>query len=312
MSSRERILELSRKLEKATDKSDESSVLSILQSLTNVNINMQLLAVSGLGKKVNTIRKCKSFGHSINIKETAQQLVTQWRQLVTKEAKAQRKNGKQIKNGIIYSKNKSLNKPATSSVTAITTTTPTPTPTQKNDEINNVFIREEYKWQTGDNNRDKMRSKFIQVLKPQKDSQKYINYMKLAGDIELALCVAYDSNVTKFMNKCRDLHFNLKKNNDLKFDLLLGNMKITKLVTMTSEQLAHKSLKEKRDKARKMAIEEARNDHGLDASHAMTDEYKCYKCGQRKCKYSQAQTRSADEPMTTFVTCLVCGNRWKC
>ncbi len=61
----------------------------------------------------------------------------------------------------------------------------------------------------------------------------------------------------------------------------------------------------KRDKERKMAIEEVRNDHGLNVSQAMTDEYKCGKCKQRKCKYSQAQTRSADEPMTTFVTCLI-------
>ena len=45
---------------------------------------------------------------------------------------------------------------------------------------------------------------------------------------------------------------------------------------------------------------------------AATDEFKCYKCKKRKCTYYQLQTRSADEPMTTFVTCLVCGNRWKC
>ena len=42
-----------------------------------------------------------------------------------------------------------------------------------------------------------------------------------------------------------------------------------------------------------------------------SDAYKCYKCGESKAKITQAQTRSADEPMTTFVTCLVCHNTFK-
>ena len=42
-----------------------------------------------------------------------------------------------------------------------------------------------------------------------------------------------------------------------------------------------------------------------------SDAYKCFKCGERKTKVTQAQTRSADEPMTTFVTCLVCYNTFK-
>lgn len=46
-------------------------------------------------------------------------------------------------------------------------------------------------------------------------------------------------------------------------------------------------------------------------SIAYSDAYKCFKCGESKCKISQAQTRSADEPMTTFVTCLVCHNTFK-
>ena len=37
-----------------------------------------------------------------------------------------------------------------------------------------------------------------------------------------------------------------------------------------------------------------------------------WKCKGNKCRYYQMQTRSADEPMTTFVTCLSCANRWKC
>lgn len=39
--------------------------------------------------------------------------------------------------------------------------------------------------------------------------------------------------------------------------------------------------------------------------------FKCRRCGKNKVTYTQAQTRSADEPMTTFFCCLSCGNRWK-
>ena len=44
---------------------------------------------------------------------------------------------------------------------------------------------------------------------------------------------------------------------------------------------------------------------------ATTDIFYCHKCGKKKCTFYQLQTRSADEPMTTFVNCLVCGNAWK-
>jgi len=42
-----------------------------------------------------------------------------------------------------------------------------------------------------------------------------------------------------------------------------------------------------------------------------TGTLKCGKCKSMKTTYTQAQTRSADEPMTTFACCLNCGNRWK-
>jgi len=44
---------------------------------------------------------------------------------------------------------------------------------------------------------------------------------------------------------------------------------------------------------------------------AMTDQFKCRKCSSRSCSYYEVQTRSADEPMTQFISCLDCGNRWK-
>jgi transcription elongation factor S-II len=39
--------------------------------------------------------------------------------------------------------------------------------------------------------------------------------------------------------------------------------------------------------------------------------FKCGKCKTYKTTYYQRQIRSSDEPMTTFVTCLNCDNRWK-
>jgi len=45
---------------------------------------------------------------------------------------------------------------------------------------------------------------------------------------------------------------------------------------------------------------------------ASTDLFTCRACKSNKCTYTQQQTRSADEPMTTFVTCIDCGKRWKC
>jgi len=39
--------------------------------------------------------------------------------------------------------------------------------------------------------------------------------------------------------------------------------------------------------------------------------YKCGKCKSTTTQIYQQQTRSADEPMTVFIRCAKCGNRWK-
>ena len=44
---------------------------------------------------------------------------------------------------------------------------------------------------------------------------------------------------------------------------------------------------------------------------AMTDTFKCRKCHSKRCSYYALQTRSSDEPMTLFITCLDCGSRMK-
>jgi len=48
-----------------------------------------------------------------------------------------------------------------------------------------------------------------------------------------------------------------------------------------------------------------------DRMEASTDTFKCKKCKSTRCSYYALQTRSADEPMTLFVTCLDCGHRFR-
>lgn len=61
-------------------------------------------------------------------------------------------------------------------------------------------------------------------------------------------------------------------------------------------------------KDEKMKIEQMRKD-AIKAS--ATDIFKCPRCKKCNCTYFELQTRSADEPMTIFITCLECGLKWK-
>jgi DNA-directed RNA polymerase subunit M/transcription elongation factor TFIIS len=45
---------------------------------------------------------------------------------------------------------------------------------------------------------------------------------------------------------------------------------------------------------------------------AATDVFTCRKCKGNQCTYYQLQTRSADEAMTVYISCCLCGTRWKC
>ena len=40
--------------------------------------------------------------------------------------------------------------------------------------------------------------------------------------------------------------------------------------------------------------------------------YKCGACRGTNTTHYQLQTRSADEPMTVFITCKDCGKKWRC
>jgi DNA-directed RNA polymerase subunit M/transcription elongation factor TFIIS len=58
--------------------------------------------------------------------------------------------------------------------------------------------------------------------------------------------------------------------------------------------------------------QQQREKRQLEGNRAMaTDRFTCTRCWKKECTYYEMQTRSADEPMTIFITCLNCGKHWR-
>jgi len=114
-----------------------------------------------------------------------------------------------------------------------------------------------------------------------------------------------------YQSKVISIYSNLKKdsyiqNNQLLDNILKGKIKPEEIGRLSVYDIFPDNWKEllniksKRDKIKYELKPEA-----------MTNLFKCHKCGSRETSYYEVQTRSADEPMTQFITCLSCSNRWK-
>ncbi|CAM8964294.1 unnamed protein product [Rhodiola kirilowii] len=111
-------------------------------------------------------------------------------------------------------------------------------------------------------------------------------------------------------SKYRSIMFNIRdsKNPDFRRKVLLGLIEPSRIPTLTAAEMASDKRKSENEKLKEKALFECERGG---PPKSTTDQFKCGKCGQRKTTYFQLQTRSADEPMTTFVTCVNCDNRWK-
>jgi transcription elongation factor S-II len=131
-----------------------------------------------------------------------------------------------------------------------------------------------------------------------------------AMDVEKAAYEHYKGDTPDYRAKLRSLFQNLKVvgNRELGPRVISGDITPMKFVTMSHEEL--KSSQQKAEE-KKLNEENMKKAQVPMQQKSISDQLRCGKCGEKKVSYTQAQTRSADEPMTTFCECTVCGNRWK-
>lgn len=140
------------------------------------------------------------------------------------------------------------------------------------------------------------------------DSVEYV--VAKAIEVEGAGFRHFSGEGTDYRNKIRSLFQNLKvkSNNELRRRVLSGEITAMEFIKMSQDELKSQ---EHIQRDRALEKENLNNAQVAQPEKSISDALTCGKCGQKKVSYTQAQTRSADEPMTTFCECLVCGNRWK-
>ena len=109
-----------------------------------------------------------------------------------------------------------------------------------------------------------------------------------------------------YVDKLRSLSYNIRTHPTIMENVESGQILVQELPFMIHQELAPECWEDLIEEKRK------RDQNTYKEEEVEDGDFKCGKCGSMKCKWYQLQTRSADEPMTTFVQCTKCPARWKC
>ncbi|VDM53620.1 unnamed protein product [Angiostrongylus costaricensis] len=290
------VLAIGRKLDKIVDgsKSGESAA-DLLDVLSKLPITIDVLTKTRIGMTINDLRKKTS---DEKLAKKAKNLIKEWKNLVDKREEKKEKTPKceptsnsSAKNNK-PSSNQQLSKPA-SSVSNQAYSSSFPPKHLENDEV-----------------RLKSVQMILTALRHADLPDGTLDPEEIAIKVEERIFSVHKGTGDKYKAALRSRVFNLrdKKNPALRENVLTGVVKPEKFAVMTSEEMASDEVREMREKFNKAAILE----HQMSVQQGTpSDMFKCGKCGKKNCTYTQLQTRSSDEPMTTFVFCLECGNRWK-
>jgi transcription elongation factor S-II len=280
-----------------------ANIVSLLKELQKgVRPTEELLRSTQIGKTVN---RCKHH-RAPAVAELALEIVSKWRHQVQKQKRANGGNSGSV----------------TPNAQANGTASPAPLKSAPAPKPESTVPPDKRTWKADKISRDDLtddpaRNNCIGLMydglcqNSTNPSKQILECAKAVEQAALDLPAAKgSSSAPPYRDKIRSLYQNLrnKSNPELKVRVLSGEISPKRLVEMT-----HEELKSKQQKAADAAIQKENMNNAMVAQEqkSVSTSLQCGKCGQKKVSYSQAQTRSADEPMTTFCECLACGNRWK-
>lgn len=294
MSVEEEVMRIQKKLNKMTsgDGTGQEQALELLKALQKLPVNLEVLTKTRIGMTVNALRKSSSDDEVISLSKT---LIKNWKKFLSgpntpnsKETAGSSKKSKdkEEKPKEVEVKEKEKEKKMTMSFPPASSNT-TDAVRLKCRELLTTAIRGDGEIPDG-------------CAQPE----------ELAEELEEAVYQEFRNTDMRYKNRIRSRVANLKdgKNPGLRMNFLVGVIPANRLAVMTAEEMASDEMKSLRNKFLKEAINDAQL---ATVQGTKTDLLKCGKCKKRNCTYNQVQTRSADEPMTTFVMCNECGNRWK-
>ncbi|XP_020861580.1 transcription elongation factor A protein 1 isoform X1 [Phascolarctos cinereus] len=295
------IIRIAKKMDKMVQKKNAAGALDLLKELKNIPMTLELLQSTRIGMSVNAIRKQST---DEEVTSLAKSLIKSWKKLLDGPS-TDKDSDEKKKEPAISSQNSPEAKEESSSSSNASNRKEE---TNASDSFIPSFPRAP---STSDSVRMKCREMLATALRTGDD---YIaigaDEEELGSQIEEAIYQELRNTDMKYKNRVRSRIANLKdaKNPNLRKNVLCGNIPPDLFARMTAEEMASDELKEMRKNLTKEAIRE----HQMaKTGGTQTDLFTCGKCKKKNCTYTQVQTRSADEPMTTFVVCNECGNRWK-
>lgn len=290
------IAEKSKALQKATAAGEPAaSILNILNELkAGVAPSEDLLRSTKIGVVVNRSKQHKS----PEVARLASEIVKKWRDDIQKaKGSPTSQSAKKSTSSPPTSTNSPAPQPEKSTLTVA--------PNQRDYKKDKVDIK-----RTNQSTRDNCIGLIYNGL-AHTSTVSPAQVLNHAVAVEAAAFSTYgpESNES-YKSKVRSLFQNLKNksNPSLRVRVMSGEIPPEKFVVMTHDEL--KSA-EKRAEVQDLLKQNMNGAMMPQAERSISTSLTCGKCGQRKVSYSQAQTRSADEPMTTFCECTVCGKRWK-